>query len=378
MRVVVLPSWYPAYLGDTNGIFFREQAQGMASAGVDVTVIAPQRKSWSRLLADDQPLPSISGLTERLGPYRSAPPPFPGDRSAWTRQARRLYAAYIEKRGAPDILHAHSLYRAGPFMQSAEARAKILTEHASAFMGPTAQGFADLARPWVPVFDRRIAVGLELAERLGGFFPDAGRWDYVPNSVDTNFFEPTSQVQGLAPARIFTAGYLTPRKRVDLLISAFDRAFADSDATLIIAGSGPEEKALRELARTKRSGDRISFLGHARREVIRDEMQKCTLFALASRHETFGVVLIEALACGKPVVATDSGGPSTIITDSRLGILIKADDENALVDALSRAASEPTLWDAAYIRAHAVSKFGQRKVTADLIALYEECLKHAS
>jgi glycosyltransferase involved in cell wall biosynthesis len=260
----------------------------------------------------------------------------------------------------------------------AQARVKILTEHASGFMSSQGQVIAEMVGAYVPAFDRRIAVGTALAERLNTFFPTNGTWECIPNSVDTDFFTPADTPRLQGPVRIFTAGYLTKRKRVDLLISAFDRAFAGTDATLFIGGSGPEEKALRELASRKQSGSRISFLGHASRQVIRDELQNCTLFALASQHETFGVVLIEAMACGKPVISTDSGGPRSVITDDRLGMLVEADDESALADALSRAVLDRETWDEDFIRSHAVSTFSQRKVTSDLIALYENCLTNAS
>jgi glycosyltransferase involved in cell wall biosynthesis len=378
MRVVVLPSWYPAYEGDTNGIFFREQARALAAAGVDVTVIAPQHQSWRRVAAQGTPLRSIPGFDERLAPYRTFPQPLPGDRSSWTRAAKRAYSQYVNERGVPDVLHAHSLYRAGPMSVVAEARVKIVTEHAGAFMSSAGQDFAEEVRAYVPTFDRRIAVGAALADRLNAFFPNLGRWECIPNSVDTDFFAPADPPSLQSPVRIFAAGNLLKLKRFDLLISAFDRALGGTDAVLIIAGSGPEEKALRQLASRKQSCSRIFFLGHASRQVIRDEMQNCTLFALASRRETFGVVLIEAMACGKPVVSTDSGGPRSVITDDRLGMLVEADDESALADALSRAVADREAWDRDFIRSHAVSTFSQRKVTSELIALYEDCLTNAS
>ncbi|MCP4457997.1 MAG: glycosyltransferase family 4 protein [Cytophagales bacterium] len=80
-------------------------------------------------------------------------------------------------------------------------------------------------------------------------------------------------------------------------------------------------------------GDKIEWLGELSREQVRDEMWRCSFYVLPSRHETFGSVLLEAMACGKPVVASRCGGPSEIVTDE-VGLLCKNEDVEDLADAI--------------------------------------------
>ncbi|MEQ9229997.1 MAG: glycosyltransferase, partial [Cyclobacteriaceae bacterium] len=84
--------------------------------------------------------------------------------------------------------------------------------------------------------------------------------------------------------------------------------------------------------------DKITWLGELSREQVREEMQRCSFYVLPSRHETFGNVLLEAVACGKPVIATDCGGPRDIVTDE-VGVLCEV-DMDALTESLKQMISK--------------------------------------
>lgn len=117
----------------------------------------------------------------------------------------------------------------------------------------------------------------------------------------------------------------------------------------------------------------MKFLGYLTREQVLREMQECDAFILPSLHETFGVVIIEALACGKPVIATSCGGPEEIINNKN-GILVPPSDAISLRDAMLNMIQEVNKYDAFQISEDCISHFGEAPVVRHLISVYERVL----
>jgi len=123
-----------------------------------------------------------------------------------------------------------------------------------------------------------------------------------------------------------SVGSLDKNKDHQLLISGFAAHFRGRQARLRIAGDGPLRRTL--ISQTARLGisHQVEFLGRMPREEVWREMARADCLVLTSRYETFGVVLIEALACGTPVVATKVGAAAEIVT-AESGYLVNPDDE---------------------------------------------------
>jgi glycosyltransferase involved in cell wall biosynthesis len=150
---------------------------------------------------------------------------------------------------------------------------------------------------------------------------------------------------GAAEGRtILAAGRLIPQKGFDLLIKAFDR-LDDPSAQLVIVGSGPEEEVLRQQAATTGSASRITFTGYA--SDIRPFLDAARLFVLPSRFEGYGAVIVEALAAGRPVIATASTPAiGDVLTNPECGLVVPVEDVRALAVAmralLDRPAPDPS------------------------------------
>ena len=134
------------------------------------------------------------------------------------------------------------------------------------------------------------------------------RAEVVYNPVDIDFFRPPNNNEN--GIEILSVGRLEEEKGFDLLIEAISRV---PSAILNLGGSGSLSKKLRRQAAMLRIEDRVNFMGEMSRLEVKEAMQKCSFYVLPSRYETFGNVLLEAMACGKPVVTTKCGGPQEMV-----------------------------------------------------------------
>jgi glycosyltransferase involved in cell wall biosynthesis len=165
---------------------------------------------------------------------------------------------------------------------------------------------------------------------------------------------------------------------VDVLLQAVARLAAKGVAARLLVAGGSlypdtawEEREIRELATTLRLDDRVTFLGRLRPEEIARLMAESSVVVLPSKIESFGAVLVEALACGTPVVATRCGGPESIVTDA-VGELVPVGDADALAGALDRVLARPERFDRAVLRSYALSRFGLDSVVDRTVELYRE------
>ena len=134
------------------------------------------------------------------------------------------------------------------------------------------------------------------------------------------------------------ASQLVSYKRLDLVVKALSKA----GKPLIVIGDGQERERLQRLA-----GPNIFFWGHQPQDVIREAMQRCAAFVFAGE-EDFGIVMAEAQACGKPVIAYRKGGASEIVQDGITGILFDEQTVDSILDALNR--FNPSSFDSDLIR----------------------------
>jgi glycosyltransferase involved in cell wall biosynthesis len=120
-------------------------------------------------------------------------------------------------------------------------------------------------------------------------------------------------------------------------------------------------------------GDNVEFIGIKSPSEVADYMRKSALLVLPSRRETFGTVLIEALACGTPVVATDCGGPVDIV-NKNVGLLVPVDDPKSLSDSMMSVIKERTVFDRQKIREYALTNFSWDRLASQTVALYEQAM----
>ena len=208
----------------------------------------------------------------------------------------------------------------------------------------------------------------------------------IPFGLDTSHLAETPAIAGRAAEiarefpgpRVLFVGRLVPYKGVDVLIDAM----ASLEATCLIVGDGPLRPSLEAHAASRGVSSRVRFLGGVSDADLAAHLHACDLFVLPSvtRQETFGVVQLEAMACGRPVVSTDlETGVPWVNQHETTGLVVRPGDAAALAAALTRLSGDPVLRErfGAAGRARVASQFTVEAMTRATTALYEEVVRDA-
>lgn len=331
MRVaMVTQSYYPSFGGVTEHVHHLSKA--LRSLGHDVTIITsgPDHNGDASVI--------------RLG--RNALFPINGalvNVTVGLNLTKRLREIFTRRRY--DIIHIHSPLE--PTLPLAALMAAkplscpvVGTFHMSARVSPAYEVFSNALAPYASRLNARIAVSRAARRFALKYFPA----DYliVPNGVDYDrFLRGSERIDWLDDGRIniLYVGRLDMRKKVPWLISAFKRAFRrNQHLRLIIVGRGLTEAACR-IAAHPLAGSSVVFAGSISPRELPAYYRSSHIFcSVPAGRESFGIVLLEAMTAGKPVIGTAIEGYRDIVRDTIDGILVRPGDTDALVDAMTRLA----------------------------------------
>lgn len=384
LHILIIPSWYPAKADDIDGSFFREQALALSKKGHKVGVIASSMYSlrdWKSIAFKPHSVQFENDkgvLTYRQQRVNYTPRLKDITRARRVRIGTRLVDKYVIDNGVPDIVHVHSLINAGFIAYKVKQKYGIpyvVTEHSSAF----ARELVDkkTIKQLMPVIEsstRNIAVSNEFKNLLENTFKN-NKWKYIPNIVSDEFLEYKFQADNNFEAFTFSnICLMSPNKRVDLVILAFAKAFkGNPNIKLKLGGDGPIKSSLEELAKCEGISEQVTFLGALERERVKEEIAKSDAFVLSSEYETFGVVIIEALALGKPVIATRCGGPESIIVPE-VGYLVDKNSVECLARGMIELYENRDKYSVKDIREYCRTNFSEEAVINKLTDIYQNIL----
>jgi len=160
------------------------------------------------------------------------------------------------------------------------------------------------------------------------------------------------------------------RKGLDVLLKSVS-LIKHIDFILHIGGDGFYLNKFKELAKELGVYSKCKFYGEISAAEITRFYSSLDVFVLASRDETFGVVIIEAMSCGLPVIATRCGGPQEIIT-GETGILVDVENPEDLARAIVNVSENLKLYNPGYIREYALARYGQKTFRESINGLYKE------
>lgn len=380
MHIMFIPSWYSNPRNKVHGSFFKEQAIALQNEGVKITVA--YNEIW--------PITMIGKIHEKVGLTQSVEsglvtfryknynflPKNPLMFKIFNKRMDKLYSEIIKDRGSIDIIHAQSSFWAGISARYISKKYNIplvITEHSSVNYGNIIKKsyLPEIIRSYKEA-DRLIAVGSGLKKELEYL---VGRNDIkvIPNMIGLkkeNYQEDNSDSE----FKFFSLAFLEGKKGMQNLLKAFKEAFPKKDVKLIIGGEGSQKDDLIQLAKSLNIDEKVSFTGALSREEVSKFMNSCDAFVLASEYETFGVVYIEALYHGKPVIGCYNGGAEDIINDEN-GYIVNKSDLNELVKSLKNMRKNIHKFSKENIIKQTNEKYNSKKIANQIISVYEELMK---
>jgi len=383
MHIIILPTAYPNIYNDHSSIFVEDQANALAKNGIDVRVIGAIPISFEyivkkRFLKFGTFKYKKNGVDIKLFLFPSIPKL--KSLNEFVRAQINKYLLNKHYANKPiDVIHVHNSTagKAALWMKQKFNIPYILTEHSSVYARKliTKKEIKNYAFIYKNANDR-IAVSKEFCKILKNIFHL--EFNYLPNVVNTEYFiskEESSQQN----FQFINIANLNKNKNQILLIRAFAKVFSENkNVRLSILGGGPEYKNLQSEINRLNMQEQIKLLGFAPRKQVLEELQKSDAFILSSKYETFGVVVIEAMSCGLPAIATKCGGPESIIENSELGLLVENDDLEELSNAMKDMYENRADYNSNKIRTYVVNNFSEKAVASKLINIYEKVTNNAN
>lgn len=380
MRVLVLASWYPSEKKPLNGIFFKEQAEALKKYGLDIVVLNIELTSIMNIIRKSPQIGLSINNENNINVYRyKSYNFFPKLYSFYIKYYSHLIRKCIKKieskEGKIDIIHIHSAFDGGiAYSKSRVNIPYVITEHSSRYhRGIINSSENKLLYDAFSKASKVIAVSKGLEEKIKCYCSNEISPVIVPNLVKISENEIKLDLNK-KKFRFFSLAFLNTYKGMDILINAFriNKDLLDS-VELFIGGDGPEKENLIELIRENKLENNIFLLGELSREEVAVNMKNCNAFVLASRVETFGIVFIEAMSQGKPVIGTKTGGPDTFINE-QVGITVDIDDTEGLAKAIRDIYYNYTKYDSDYIKEYCLNTFSEEKISEQLYKIYNEVI----
>lgn len=289
--------------------------------------------------------------------------------------------ARIWERAPFDAIHAHFTYPDGWAAVQLGRQfgvPVIITEHASwrSWFG-TSPIVRTMALEALSGCVFHVSVGSALRREMADLTGENAKLRVIPCGVDGATFHRRSDGVAMKSRQILFVGAVRRVKGLDVLLRAL-RCLVQRgrEETLVVAGDTFFEEYRATLRHAEQMvaslglQDRVRFLGGQEPAAVARLMQESAVLVLPSRRETLGMVLVEALACGTPIVATDCGGPSDIVTNE-VGVLVPPDEPDTMARAIAHVIDHPGRYNPDRLRAHALGKFAWPRITTQYLELFE-------
>lgn len=347
LKVALFTDYYPPHLGGGVEQVVSNLASGMSKRGHDVRVFT--LRTCGGEAYEEQPdgvrvyRANALQLTKVLGMQ-----------SSLSRELYDLARKALQDEPA-DVLHAHNRFFFSSLVAarlSEKSRAPLVTTlHLGSLSDlpmsmrlPSMAYERTLGRYVVNHSERLIAVSKAVAKYAPHYGASAKKLTVVPNAVDTSLFYPEDEHEPRWDGRLRVGfvGRLIANKGPQYLLEAAPALLTTHPrAEIVLAGDGPMRPALEARARSLGIQDKVTFLGN--RTDVADVLRGCDIFVRPSLMEGMPLTVLEAMACGVPVVATPVGGTPEVVQDEHTGLLVPTADVGELSIALVRLAQQQQL-----------------------------------
>ena len=379
MHILFISRGYPSAQRPQNGNFEVDQAEGLVKLGHKVSMISvdlgrefiPKEFGIQRIQKN-----GVLSYHCFFIPMKF----FPGEgifRKLLNMQLDYLYQKVVQEAGKPDIIYAHYLWNSdwALFFKNKYHIPLVGIEHWSEFGYDEIKPIIEKnARRIYPQLDKLIVVSHTLQRKIQERF--GIKADVVFNTIHDMVKVLPAPPRTDDIVRFITTGTLLPVKGYDNLITAFAQCPLSRDKwNLTIIGEGPEEKTLKQLIIQHNLENNIRLAGRKKKDEVVEALNQSDVFISSSHLETFGVAALEAICCGIPVLATDSGGPREFITKKN-GILCD-DNIEALQQGIEYMFHHYKDYDRKAIADDCRARFSSEVIAKQLTAIFEDVVaKH--
>lgn len=370
---------YPSPKDPQWGCFEKDQAEALQKVGHEVVMVCMDtrfRGFWRSIGITRKRVNGVVVYNQFFIPGRFVQLFF-GDaiNNRWNEwQWKRVFRCAYEERGRPDLIYAHYMWniKYGVQVNKQYQLPLVGVEHWSEMGKEIVQPFVvELARNTYPYVNQLVTVSDSLRNNIKKWIgTDAV---VVHNMIGKEFtFQPNNSSH---PFTLVSTGRLVYGKGFDLLIEALYRVNSQLPEgwQCNIIGGGEKQAELQQQIESVQLQEHIHLVGQKDKQEIVQLLQQSDVFVLPSRSETFGVVYIEANACGLPIIATDCGGPKDIVTPQN-GLLIPVDDTEALANAILHMATHLSNYDRQAIAADCQARFSPEVIARKLTDIFDKVL----
>ena len=359
MKILFLARWYPHKYDPMFGLFVQRHAEAAALHN-DITVVYvhPDEHTLNRYdieRTEENGVDTIRIFYRKQGRISSA----------W--RYFRACVKGLKMAGKVDLIHVHVLTRMGfiaHWQKNLNGTPYIITEHWSRYL-PGNEFTGALHQWWTKRIVRRAAMVTTASQVLADAMQSHGlknrRYELLPNVVDTDLFKPIPH-RNEVPKIVHVSCFEDQSKNISGLLEAF-QMMKDRDIAFqaVLIGEGMDWEAMIQKAFDLDLTDQVRFTGLLQGQDLVDELATGDFFVLPSHYETGGVVLLEAMACGLPVVATRVGALPEIV-DGQNGVLVPDGDIKALAEAMETCCDTYYKYNAETLRSRIVERYSKEKV----------------
>lgn len=370
MHILIVPAWFETPDRPTAGKAVKDLAYALALEGIKVNILFQSR---TRL-----PYPVLLQYQIEVWHAHSSIPgkiyPVWNWISLWSFD--HVFKQYLNKHGLPDIIHVHSysMLAIARYLSDKYQIRIVYTEHSS----KVAQSKLNAIEKKLLSFylDQRIkiiAVSEFLKSGLQKLIPGF-KIQVIPNTIDFSYFIPGQRSR---TSQFIMINLLNQNKQVDLGIRSFAHWSKKSpEASLHIIGDGPEKQSLKRLAETLAIQNQIVWWGEKQIENWLPILQSSSGLLFLSKFESFGVVALEAIACGVPLIVIQNQGINDIIDKNQIPILRANANETAIAAAMNDVLENYSKSAAIDLRNQLQTRFDYPVVARQYIEVYKSCLNN--
>lgn len=382
-RVLWLASWYPNKLSPFDGDFLQRHARAV-SLFCALHVIYIVKDETGKITKDEKTETTVNGnLSEQIIYYAS---PKTGlkllDRFLSHRKYRQLYQqainGYVEKNGKPALSHVQIALRAGLgalWMKKKWNIPYVVSEQWTGYLAAVDFGiknYSGIQKKWLRQIleeaDAVTVVSDHLGKAIRQYFPLVN-YRVIPNVVDTDIFFPVPK-HPTGVVKLIHISNMNYQKNTEAILAAL--RLLKNQVSFSMQLYGTVNPVLQQLISDLQLRDNVMMMGEVPQPQLAKAIQQSDALVLYSRYETFGCVLIEANACGVPVIVSDIEVFHELIKENENGMFAKENDPSALAEKIKAFIQQKNSFDQHAIAETTAGKYNFKRVGRQFMDLYAE------